>query len=50
MEDLFPTMEVVELGDKEDFNSLFAKATKLMHLDFIWLGAAGRLGFSVNEF
>lgn len=50
LEDLFPTMEIVTIAQKEDFNSLYAKATKLMHLDFIWLGAAGRLGYSLNEF
>ena len=50
LEDKFPTMEILTVSAKEDCSSLYAKATKQLHLDFIWLGACGRLGYSLGEF
>lgn len=36
------------VGKEEDVNSIFRKATKLINLDFIWLGVGGRIGCSIN--
>lgn len=41
-------MEVIQITEKDDAKSIYPIATKIMHLDFIWLGVSGRLGCTIS--
>jgi hypothetical protein len=43
-------MKIIHTKPTSQSNSLFLRTTKMLYLDFIWLGVSGRLGASITEF
>lgn len=43
-------MEIIHVTGNDEVKSIYPVATKIMHLDFIWIGVGGRLGCSISEF